>query len=87
LFYVAITRAMQSVALSHCAARRKYGQLAPCHPSPFLKELPPRLLESGAARRQKLASPEEGKAWFAALREAAGDGGGGAGEQRNKGDG
>jgi superfamily I DNA/RNA helicase len=81
LFYVAITRAMETLSLSHCAARRKYGQFTPCQPSPFLKELPPHLLESGAARRQKPVSAEAGKAWFAALREAAGDGGRGAEEQ------
>ncbi len=40
LFYVAITRAMQTLNISHCAGRKKYGQVMPCHPSPFLKELP-----------------------------------------------
>ncbi|HTY86838.1 MAG TPA: UvrD-helicase domain-containing protein [Candidatus Acidoferrum sp.] len=46
LFYVAVTRAMQSLALCHCAARMKYGQLMPCHPSRFLKELPAELIET-----------------------------------------
>ena len=45
LFYVAVTRAMQTLTISHCAGRKKYGQLMPCHPSPFLKELPPELVE------------------------------------------
>jgi superfamily I DNA/RNA helicase len=42
LFYVAVTRAMHTLFISHCAGRRKYGQVMPCHPSPFLKELPVR---------------------------------------------
>ncbi|HEV2318819.1 MAG TPA: ATP-dependent helicase, partial [Verrucomicrobiae bacterium] len=46
LFYVAVTRAMHSLAISHCAGRKKYGQLMPCHPSRFLKELPPELVEN-----------------------------------------
>jgi len=41
LFYVAITRAMKTLTLSHCLSRKKYGQNLPCHPSSFLKELPP----------------------------------------------
>ena len=45
LFYVAITRAMQTLTISHCGGRKKYGQLLPCHPSQFLKELPPELIE------------------------------------------
>ncbi|MGD1089861.1 MAG: UvrD-helicase domain-containing protein, partial [Verrucomicrobiota bacterium] len=45
LFYVAVTRAMQSLVISHCASRKKYGQLMPCHPSRFLKELPLELVE------------------------------------------
>src|SRR5256886_3753752 len=34
LFYVAITRAMQTLTISHCTGRRKYGQFMPCRPSP-----------------------------------------------------
>ena len=40
LFYVAVTRAMQTLTISHCGGRKKYGAIMPCHPSPFLKELP-----------------------------------------------
>jgi superfamily I DNA/RNA helicase len=36
---------MQSLVISHCASRKKYGQLMPCHPSRFLKELPLELVE------------------------------------------
>src|SRR5437879_13755212 len=35
LFYVAITRAMESLSLSYCTARNKYGETKPCHPSPI----------------------------------------------------
>jgi DNA helicase-2/ATP-dependent DNA helicase PcrA len=45
LFYVGVTRAMQGLVISHCAGRKKYGQLMPCHPSRFLKELPADLVE------------------------------------------
>src|SRR6202000_1561019 len=45
LFYVAVTRAMTSLAITHCSGRKKYGQLLPCQPSPFLKELPEELVE------------------------------------------
>ncbi len=46
LFYVAVTRAMQGLVISHCGGRKKYGQLIPCHPSRFLKELPAELVEN-----------------------------------------
>jgi superfamily I DNA/RNA helicase len=70
LFYVALTRAMRSLMLTHCGGRKKYGQLMPSHPSSFLRELPPELLlqEDASARRPVAAS--EGKAWFSGMREA-----------------
>ena len=49
LFYVAVTRAMHTLTISHCGGRKKYGQLLPCHPSPFLRELPPELVEDASA--------------------------------------
>jgi superfamily I DNA/RNA helicase len=70
LFYVAITRAQETLTLSHCAARKKYGQLVPCHPSPFLNELPAEYLELAAERGRQPVSGETGKAMFAALRAA-----------------
>ncbi len=66
LFYVAITRAMESLTLSHCGARKKYGKLTPCHPSMFLSELPEDLLEVGGSQRP--VSREAGREWFASLR-------------------
>ena len=72
LFYVAITRAMQTLTISHCAARRKYGQLTPCHPSPFLMDLPPELVECAEDRAKQPVSVEAAKSGFDAVRAAAG---------------
>ena len=68
LFYVAITRAMQSLTISHCGGRKKYGQLMPCHPSPFLKELPPELVEHADAKAKEPVTVDSGKDLFAAIR-------------------
>lgn len=40
LFYVGITRAMQTLTLSHCKVRRRFGETVSCDPSRFLNELP-----------------------------------------------
>ncbi|MBI3877394.1 MAG: UvrD-helicase domain-containing protein [Verrucomicrobia bacterium] len=71
LFYVAITRAKETLAISHCGARRKYGQLMPCHPSPFLKELPAELVEDMDAKSRQPVTKEASKDLFAAMRAAA----------------
>lgn len=68
LFYVAITRAQETLRLSHCSARRKYGQLTPCHPSSFLRELPEELVERAEDREPQLVSAEAGRERFAAIR-------------------
>ena len=68
LFYVAITRAMQTLTLSHCSGRKKYGQLVPCHPSQFLEELPPELVEHADAKSRQPVTVESGKDLFAAMR-------------------
>jgi superfamily I DNA/RNA helicase len=70
LFYVAMTRAMRTLNLSHCVARKKYGETRPCHPSPFLREIPPELLESADERGKKLVPVDAAKNHFAALRMA-----------------
>ena len=71
LFYVAVTRAMLTLTISHCGGRKKYGQLMPCHPSPFLKELPPELVETEAGQSKKPVEATTGKNLFAAMRSAA----------------
>jgi DNA helicase II / ATP-dependent DNA helicase PcrA len=68
LFYVAVTRAMQSLTLSHCAGRMRYGQLMPCHPSRFLKELPADLVET--EENKKPVDPAAGKKMFDVIRSA-----------------
>jgi len=70
LFYVAVTRAMQTLAISHCGGRKKYGQLLPCQPSPFLKELPAELVETSDAKSKTPVAQESGKNLFAAMRQA-----------------
>ncbi len=70
LFYVAITRAMQTLVISHCGSRKKYGQALPCHPSPFLKELPPELVELGDEKGRQPVAVEAGKSRFDMLRSA-----------------
>ncbi len=70
LFYVAITRAKESLAITHCSGRKKYGQLMPCHPSPFLKELPKDLVEDAEERAKGPVTVDSGKNLFAAMRAA-----------------
>jgi superfamily I DNA/RNA helicase len=45
LLYVGITRAMRTLTLSHCRTRTKYGSVASCAPSSFIKELAPEWLD------------------------------------------
>ncbi|HTA30156.1 MAG TPA: UvrD-helicase domain-containing protein [Candidatus Cybelea sp.] len=71
LFYVAMTRAMQTLTLSHCAARKRYGELKPCHPSPFLREIPAELLDAADEQGKKPVTVAAGKNYFAAMRVAA----------------
>jgi len=71
LFYVAVTRAMQTLTISHCGGRKKYGQIMPCHPSAFLKELPPELVETDDEKSKKPVESTTGKNLFAAMRAAA----------------
>jgi superfamily I DNA/RNA helicase len=71
LFYVAVTRAMQTLAISHCGGRKKYGQVMPCHPSPFLKELPPELVELEDEKSKKPVAPDAGRSHIAAMRAAS----------------
>jgi superfamily I DNA/RNA helicase len=70
LFYVAVTRAMQTLSISHCSSRKKYGQLTPCHPSPFLQELPQDLVEDADESGKQPVAAESGKSRFDALRAA-----------------
>jgi DNA helicase-2/ATP-dependent DNA helicase PcrA len=70
LFYVAITRAQERLTISHCESRKKYGQAVPCHPSPFLKEIPEELIEHANETARQPVSAETGKGYFDMLRAA-----------------
>jgi len=72
LFYVAITRAMQTLTISHCGGRKKHGQLKPCRPSPFLQELPPELLENADEKAKKPVPAGSGKDRFDLIRASLG---------------
>ena len=72
LFYVAVTRAQERLTLSHCESRKKYGQAMPCHPSPFLNELPPEYVEHADQKGREPVKVEAGKSLFAAMRAAIG---------------
>jgi superfamily I DNA/RNA helicase len=70
LLYVGITRAMRTLTLSHCRTRTKYGTVASCAPSTFLKELDPELLDK-IDLLKLLATPvagESAKSRFAQMR-------------------
>ncbi len=68
LFYVAITRAMESLTISHCENRKKYGQTTSCEPSRFLTELPAECVEVVDSVFQRPATQESGAAMFDALK-------------------
>jgi superfamily I DNA/RNA helicase len=72
LFYVAITRAMKTLTISHCETRKKFGDAIACHPSPFLRELPADLLQDGDEQAKQPVEVTSGKSLFASMREAAG---------------
>jgi superfamily I DNA/RNA helicase len=72
LFYVAMTRAMETLTLSHCLSRRKYGENVSCRPSPFLKELPPELIERGDEQGRQRVTVATGRNLFASIRESLG---------------
>jgi DNA helicase-2/ATP-dependent DNA helicase PcrA len=72
LFYVAITRAMLTLTMSHCQSRKKYGQALPCHPSGFLQEIPEEFIERGDEKAKAPVAAAQGKSMFAALRESLG---------------
>jgi superfamily I DNA/RNA helicase len=72
LFYVGITRARRTLTLTHCRDRMKFGRASACHPSSFIKELAPDLLER-VDLRKLLSTPvaeSTGKSRFAQMRAA-----------------
>ena len=73
LFYVAITRAQETLRISHCTARRRYGQLMPCHPSQFLGELPEDCVQHAEEGESAVVETGKGDDFFAAMRAALED--------------
>jgi len=45
LLYVGITRAMDSLTMTYCNSRKKYGEKSPCMPSSFIKEMDMQYIE------------------------------------------
>jgi len=72
LFYVALTRAMETLSISYCSGRKKYGVLTPCYPSPFLKELPPELVENADQKAKQPVAVESAREILATLRDSLG---------------
>jgi DNA helicase-2/ATP-dependent DNA helicase PcrA len=72
LFYVGLTRAKESLTISHCASRKKFGQSMPCHPSSFLRDLPDELVEHADEAAKKPVTTESGRDQFAAMRASLG---------------
>jgi superfamily I DNA/RNA helicase len=72
LFYVALTRAQERLVLSHCESRKKYGQAMPCHPSPFLREIPAELIEHASEQAKQPVPVASGKSMFDQMRAAIG---------------
>lgn len=70
LFYVALTRAQERLVLSHCESRKKYGQAVPCHPSPFLREIPAELIEHASEQGRQPVPVATGKSMFDLMRAA-----------------
>jgi len=70
LFYVAVTRAQECLTISHCQSRKKYGQAMPCHPSPFLKEIPEELIEHADEKGKQPVAADSGKSMFDLMRAA-----------------
>ncbi|MEI6712371.1 MAG: UvrD-helicase domain-containing protein [Verrucomicrobiota bacterium] len=70
LLYVGITRARQTLAMTWCQHRIKYGSPAPCIVSSFVKELPPEYLDQRSLGQMMNTpvAPESVKGRFDALR-------------------
>jgi len=70
LFYVSITRAKETLTISHCGVRSKYGQPVTCLPSPFLRDLPAELVEKSDEKSKAPVTATKGKSFFDAMRAA-----------------
>ena len=73
LFYVALTRAQETLRITHCLSRKKYGQMMPCHPSQFLTDLPEDLVEWADEKAKQPVEVSTGKSLFAMMRDSIGN--------------
>ncbi|MFN2477021.1 MAG: ATP-dependent helicase [Chthoniobacterales bacterium] len=74
LLYVGITRARETLTLSYCRDRMKFGSASSCTPSSFIKELAPEFIER-IDLKKLLSTPvaeNTGKSRFAQMRAAIG---------------
>ena len=72
LLYVGITRARETLTLSHCRDRMKFGSVSACQASSFISELAPEFIER-IDLRKLLSTPvatTTGKSRFAQMRAA-----------------
>jgi superfamily I DNA/RNA helicase len=73
LFYVALTRAQETLRITYCLSRKKYGQFTPCHPSQFLSDLPAELVEWADEKAKQPVEVSTGKNLFAMMRDSIGN--------------
>ncbi|MCC6319128.1 MAG: UvrD-helicase domain-containing protein [Gemmatimonadaceae bacterium] len=57
LFYVGITRAEDTLFITHARGRRRNGEFMPSMPSSFLREIPPALLVARSTPRLRSSAP------------------------------
>lgn len=71
MLYVGITRAKETLSLSYCYTRKRYGDALPCYPSSFIKELNRDYVEEASYKDwlNKPASKEEAESAFAKMKE------------------
>ena len=75
LAYVGITRAQETLTLSYCTHRKRYGEVGETEPSRFLNELPEEDLHWPSRKPlEKAEIKERGKANLAQLKSMLGDG-------------
>ncbi|MDR2313812.1 MAG: UvrD-helicase domain-containing protein [Spirochaetaceae bacterium] len=67
LFYVAITRARNKLYITSCKKRRRLQDTIDCAPSPFLAEIPPRLVEVRKGD-DPVEDPKDAEAFFAKIK-------------------
>ena len=68
LCYVGMTRAQDALALTHAVQRSRFGQMASCTPSRFLKEIPEGLLQWETRTDDEPVSRERESDYLAAIR-------------------